>query len=185
MGAPLKEKILFFLKNLRNPLVNGAFFPSSASAVDAMLGGIDFSNLRTIIELGPGTGPYTAELVRRAPPNCKIILIELDADYAELLKNKFGARVSVENGGAEFLEEVLRRHEIDIPDLIVSALPFLPHPKREKFFDALRRCTESGTILRFEMLLQPWGIRVYRSLPIRKKTFVFRNIPPVWIYGIN
>jgi phospholipid N-methyltransferase len=150
-----------------------------------MLEGIDFSSLRTIVELGPGTGLYTTEIVRRARDDAKIILVEIDTDYVTLLKRKFGNRVIIENTGAEHLDDILRRHNIMQPDLIVSALPFLPSKSRQALFETLRKYTEGGTIFRFEMILRPWGDIVYRPLPVKKKSYVWRNVPPMWIYGIN
>ena len=166
-------------------MVNGSFVPSSSASVKAMLEGIDFSTIKTILELGPGTGPYTAELIRRSPKDTKIILIEIDPDYANLLRKKFGDRVIVENAGAENFIDVLHRHGIEYPDLIVSALPFLSLGKKEELFENIRRCTQRGTIFRFEMILRPWGNIVYKTLPIQKKSYIWKNVPPMWIYGIN
>lgn len=184
-NSAFAEGVLFFVKNIKSPLVNGALVPSSSASVKAMLEGIDFSTIKTIVELGPGTGPYTAELIKRSLKDTKIILIEIDSDYANLLRKKFGDRVIVENAGAENLGEILRRHGIDYPDLIISALPFLSLGKKEELFENIRQYTQQGTIFRFEMILRPWGNIVYKTLPIQKKSYIWKNVPPMWIYGIN
>ncbi len=184
-NTTLAERAMFFVKNIRQPFVNASVVPSSATAARSMLEDIDFSKIKTIVELGPGTGPYTAELIKRASRNSTIILIELDPDYAALLRRKFGDRVIVENVGAERLGEVLRRHSIERPDLIVSALPFAPRKQMQALFKSIKNYTDQGTIFRFEIIFRPTAYPVYEVLPIQKRKYVWRNFPPMWVYGIN
>jgi phospholipid N-methyltransferase len=46
---------LFFKKFIRQPKINASIMPSSPMLAQAMIDGIDFSRIKTIIEFGPGT----------------------------------------------------------------------------------------------------------------------------------
>ena len=184
-GTTFSEALLFLKKNIQQPLVNASFVPSSPAAARAMLQSIDFSRIKTVVELGPGTGPYTQAILERASSGCKVVVIEIDPDYVKLLREKFGERIILVHAGAENFEKILRKHGIEKPDLIISALPFLPLEQRKILVESIRKFTQAGSIFRFEMIVRWWGFKAYGSLPIRKIARVWRCIPPMWIYGIN
>gem|GEM_PF-2252070 len=46
---------LFFKKFVTQPTINASIIPSSPRLAQAMIDGIDFSRIKTIIEFGPGT----------------------------------------------------------------------------------------------------------------------------------
>ena len=182
----MNGKLQFAWNFLCHPVRNASLIPSSTFASKAMLHSIDFSSVQTVVELGPGTGVFTEEILKRCKPGTKVLLIELEQDYVTLLKKKFGDRVVVENASAHLLDAILARHGITTVDLIVSGLPFsLPHEVKEQLFASLRAHTERGTHYRFFTYNPPLMKHVYAHLPIRKISFVPRNLPPLWVYGIN
>ena len=178
--------MLLFAKNfVKNPLRNASIIPSSVYAGRAMVKNIDFSNIHTVVELGPGTGVFTNELIKRCLPGTKIILIELEKSYIENLKKLFGDKVVVENANAHVLDEILEKHKVSKLDLLISGLPFFEEVISKQFIDTIKRHTDSGTIFRFFTYVPPVAKRVYIKLSIKKITFVLKNIPPLWIYGVN
>ena len=181
----LKDHVLFGVNFLRRPSINASIIPSSRYAGEALIDNIDFQNIDTIIELGPGTGAFTKVVLSRCKPETKIILIEIEKSYIAPLQNKFGARVIIENTSAHLLDSVLDKHGIEKADLMISGLPFLPEDMKSQFVQALSRQTDQGAIYRFFTYMPPIMNKGYSELPLRKKSFVLRNFPPMWIYGIN
>ena len=181
----MKNIPLFALNFIRNPLRNASIVPSSGAASRAMLEDIDFSSINTIVELGPGTGVFTAEIVKRSKPDAKILLIEIEPSYVRSLQKKFGNRIIVEHASAHLLDSVLKKHGIEQLDLIVSGLPFLAGAVGQGLLDSIKKHTGGKTIFRFFTYVPPIMKRIYKDLPIRKISFVSKNIPPMWIYGIN
>ena len=103
-----------------------------------------------------------------------------------MLRAEFGERVVISNQSAHLLDAILAQHGIDKVDLIVSGLPFsLPTDITEKLFASIGRYTERGAIFRFFTYNPPLMKRVYKSLPIKQVSFVLKNIPPMWVYGIH
>ncbi len=180
-----KEVFLFAKNFFRNPLRNAAIIPSSTYACTAMLKNIDFRTIHTVVELGPGTGIFTKELIKRCAPDANILLIELEKSYVENLRQKFGTRVTIENARAELLDDILEKHSLRKADLIVSGLPFFKEAINNKLLESIKKQTEEKAIFRFFTYLPPVAKRIYKKLPLRKIAFVLKNIPPLWIYGVN
>jgi phosphatidylethanolamine/phosphatidyl-N-methylethanolamine N-methyltransferase len=185
MKARRKEFSLFLINFLKNPLRNASVIPSSATASRMMLEGIDFSRVKTVLELGPGNGTFTQEILRRCQPDTKVILIELETSYLSLLKEKFQDRVIIEHTSAHLMDEVLKKHGIAQADVIVSGLPFLPKDIRNPMYEAIKAQTARGAAFRFFTYMPPIMKLFYQGVPIEEKYFVLQNIPPMWIYGIN
>ena len=54
-----KERSLFLLNFLKNPLRNASVIPSSKEASRAILTGLDWDKIHTVVELGPGNGTFS------------------------------------------------------------------------------------------------------------------------------
>jgi phospholipid N-methyltransferase len=180
-----RERGLFLSNFLKNPLRNASVIPSSKAASRAILAGIDWDKIRTVVELGPGNGTFTSEIMAQSHPGTKIILIELEASYVELLQDKFGNQVKVIHDSADRMNEILKKLDLAGADLIVSSLPFLQKEVSQKIFEAIRQQTDRGAIFRFFTYMPPVMKWFYKGMLLHKVKFVWRNIPPMWIYGIN
>ncbi len=150
-----------------------------------MISKIDFNQVDTIIELGPGTGCFTKEIIKKAKPETKIILIEIEEGYVKSLNEKFKNKVIIEHTGAQNLEQVMVKHNIKKTDLIISGLPFLPDEHKEKMYMVIREQCEKGAKFRFFTYMPPVMKKVYKDFDLNKVAFEIRNIPPLWVYGIN
>ena len=180
-----KERSLFLLNFLKNPLRNASVIPSSKAAGRAIVSGIDWDKVQTVVELGPGNGTFTHELIARSKPGTNIILIELEETYVDLLQRKFGNRVTVVHDSAHRMNEILQDLHLSKADLIVSSLPFLQKQISRLIFAAILEQTKHGAAYRFFTYMPPVMKWFYRGLPLHKVKYVFNNIPPMWIYGIN
>lgn len=150
-----------------------------------MMHGIDWAKINTIVELGPGSGTFTREIIARCKPETKIVLVELENSYVELLRNKFGNRVQVVHASAHLFEEILTDLKLPEADLIISGLPFLARHLNTLIFNSVRHQTDKGAIFRFFTYMPPIMKLVYKGINLRKVAFVLKNIPPMWVYGIN
>lgn len=175
---------LFFKKFLQRGRTIASFAPSSRYMVRTMLRGIDFSRCECIVELGGGTGPVTAELLRRAGKHCKILIVELDPDLCQHLRRRFPDADIVEADAVE-LDQLLDERGIKQVDHILSGLPVpsIPEPARTRILHSAKRSLKPGGSFR-QLTIMPL---VYRKLYQRffdsvDFHFVFRNLPPGGVY---
>jgi phospholipid N-methyltransferase len=161
--SSLSDTWLFFTKFLRQGTGIAALVPSSRWLAQSAIWGIDFDQARTIVELGAGTGPVTAELLRRAAGRCRVIVLERDADFCARLRRRFpGAEIL--HADAAHLDRVLAERDIEAVDHFISGLPLPSFPQADR--DALlrlvgRRLAPGGTFR--QLTGMPWVYhRMYR-----------------------
>jgi phospholipid N-methyltransferase len=146
--------------------------------------GIDFSSCRCVVELGAGTGPITAELLRQAPPSCRSIIIERDRDFCARLRERFAGADIVEADAAD-LECILDERGIERVDHFLCGLPLpsFKRPARDHILDIVRhRLSPEGDFR--QLTHMPWVYyRMYRHYFARVEfQFVLCNLPPAGYY---
>lgn len=187
--ALLRDEARFLKTWLDNPKSLGAVSPSGRFLARMMARYVDVSVPGPIIELGPGTGPVTEALLKRGVAQERLILVEYDRDFCRLLRKRF-PRARVIQGDAYALGETLRGHLDTAPGCVVSSLPLLTRPERDRLallFDAFRLMHPRGVFVQFTYgVLSPiprdaGGFGSEVSPP------VWLNLPParVWIYRPN
>jgi phospholipid N-methyltransferase len=168
-----------------NPIASIA--PSSRWLSRTTVRNIDWGRARALVELGAGTGPITRVLAERARPECRVIVVERDPDFARLLRDRFGSLPNFEivEGDARDLATVLVERGVAQVDHVVSGLPVPSFPvdlQRSLFRQVRRVLHPEGT---FNQITEfPW---VY--WPLYRKyfdhvQFAFepRNVPPSGAY---
>lgn len=163
----------------------GAVAPSSRFLVKKMCDKIDFEQADVIVELGPGTGVFTTELLARSKKNARIFVFELNDEFFKLLQKKFtDPRIILVNESAEFMDKVLREHGVDQADAILSSLPLavIPDAIRKriiiKAYDILRT---NGVYVQYQYSLNAKKL-IKMKFENLKMAFSTINIPPAFIY---
>src|SRR4051794_41581024 len=88
----MSDFTLFLGKFLRHGTAIASVAPSSPWLSRTTVRNVDWARARALVELGAGTGPITKVLAERAHPDCKVVVLERDADFANLLRERFGDR---------------------------------------------------------------------------------------------
>ncbi len=87
-GMPVSDALPFFRAWISNPLRVAAVAPSSGAVAALMTQDIT-PRTGPVLELGPGTGPFTYALLERGVPERDLTLVEYDRDLARLLEQRF------------------------------------------------------------------------------------------------
>ncbi len=163
----------------------GALAPSSRFLVKKMCDKIDFDSAKVIVELGPGTGVFTSEILKRANADTKIFVIELNEDFYKLLEQKFNdPRIILLRESADNLDKILAEHGAQETDAILSSLPLavIPDNIRKKIiiksYDSLRK---GGVYVQYQYSLNAKKL-LEKKFGKLKMGFVAINIPPAFIY---
>jgi ornithine lipid N-methyltransferase len=183
----MSDFTLFLGKFLRQGTAIASLAPSSPWLSRTTLRNIDWQQAGVIVELGAGTGPITRALADRAPPGCRVVVLERDADFSRLLRARFHDRqgFDVVEGDVRELAGILGGLGITQADYIVSGLPVPSFPKdlQDDLFRVVGRVLKPGGA--FNQITElPWVYwRFYRRF-FTDVRFVFelRNLPPAGAY---
>lgn len=183
---------LFAGQWLKEPGRIGAVAPSSVHFARAATSTIPEHGQPTVVELGPGTGPFTAEIQRRLGGRGQHIAIESNAVLADNLQRQF-PRVQVFAEDAAGLPNILSGSAIESVDVIISGLPWalFPAPTQQQLIDAIvdvlgpqgvfttfayRHAAPLAAARRFRNLLTDHFEEVAPSRTI------WRNLPPAFVF---
>ncbi|MFD1930248.1 MULTISPECIES: class I SAM-dependent methyltransferase [Nonomuraea] len=122
------DTTLFLGQFMRSPGTIGALAPSSRRLAETVCTPVPERGEPTVVELGPGTGPFTAEIQRRLNGRGHHLAVELNPKLATLLADRF-PRVDVAQDDAARLPDLLRERNLVRADVVVSGLPWAAFPE--------------------------------------------------------
>lgn len=183
----MRDFFLFLGKFFKHGTAIASLAPSSPWLSRTTVRNIPWDRVRVVVELGAGTGPITRVLAERAHPDCRVLVLERDPDFARILRERFSDRPSFEviEGDVRDLAEILAERGISQADYVVSGLPVPSFPKdlqRDLFRVVKRVLAPEGTFNQITEM--PWVyLRFYRKF-FDDVRFVFepRNLPPAGAY---
>lgn len=174
---------------LRHPLRNASLVPSSRTLTHQLLEGLPLKTAQCVVELGPGVGTFTGEILARLSPTAKLVVIDIEPTYCTHLRDMFGndTRLIVVEGSCHMVESILQTHGLVRPDIIISGLgfPSLPSDVRQKTVECIRAYTKAGTQYRMFTYMPRTIRRIFADTSLAHRTFTWRNFPPAHTFGIN
>jgi phospholipid N-methyltransferase len=174
-----------------NPRAVGAVAPSSRRLAAAMVAELPMPAGRSVLELGPGTGPFTAAIRERLAEPGLYLGIEQHGPFVEQLRERF-PELAFAHGSAG---EAARLHgEGNLPPVgaIVSGLPFasLPAEVQDQVLAGLEALLPAGayftTFQYAHAGAMPAARRFRRQMaamlgpPVRRR-LVLANLPPAHV----
>lgn len=181
----MKDAALFFQRFLKRKGKVGSVVPSSTFLAKKMAHMVQFGKVKTVVELGGGTGAVTEAILRQKPKEANLVIFEPDEEFFGILRKKFKSekKVSVVKEGAENMRDVLSRLKLPEPDCVVSSIPFASLGKRisGKILAHIRESlSEKGTFVLYQYtpLMFPLILKYFK---IRKMAVVPLNVPPAFV----
>lgn len=211
MAHFLTDHFEFFRQFRRRFETTGAITPSSRFLARAITRPMTRRNRSgRILEVGPGTGAITKQIVRLLRPQDRFDLVELNESFAKLLRDRFQNdpvyRPAAERSAVHVcpIQEFAATEPYDI---IISGLPlnnFPPELVRSIFETQFRLLAPGGTLSYFEyMYVRPIRKFVassaerarlteldrianeYQSKYRVRRSWVFLNLPPAWVQHLQ
>lgn len=185
------EHARFLAAFIRNPRATGSLVPSSQGLAKRMVEGLGLEDARTVVEIGPGTGAFTGEVIRRVKSGAKVIAIELDAGFADSLRTRFPG-IEVVNDSAEALPGIMASRGITAIDAVVCSLPWANFPDgvSEKILNAITASLKPGGMFSSYVYLSGlWmpGAWKFRKLlrhsfaKVERTPIIWANVPPAFV----
>jgi phosphatidylethanolamine/phosphatidyl-N-methylethanolamine N-methyltransferase len=186
----LADKARFLRTLVASPRLTGAVAPSGRALARAMAAATGSPPQGLIVELGPGTGPVTQSLIETGVAPERLVLVEYDAGFCRLLRQRFG-RAAIVEGDAYDLPRTLAQFSGRPIAAVVSSLPLLNQPPAERvklIGEAFALMGPLGSFVQFTYGLQspiPREVcaRLYSAARSRP---ILLNLPPafVWTYRL-
>ena len=178
------ERIAFLQGFLRRPGQVASVVPSSRFLERRLVSLADVKRARLVVELGPGTGGTTRAILAALPADARLLCIELDPDFARLLKRESDARLIVHEGSAEALPEILTTYGLAAPDVVISGIPFsvIPAAIGTRIVESIRSALAPGG---WFVAYQVRGAVADRATPLLGEpdvTVELLNIPPLRVF---
>lgn len=203
---------IFFREFRRNFHTTGAILPSGSSLAREMTQCLvprPRQPLR-LLEVGPGTGPFTEWIAQRMIPGDTLDAVEINETFASVLQRRVREERVFEpvRGQITILEKNVLDHRPEIPyDAAFCGLPFnnFEPGEIERLFDAMMGMIKIGATLSY---FEYWAIRELKKWcaaghsrqklqgigqitgQIRKRygartRFVLANIPPALVHHLT
>jgi phospholipid N-methyltransferase len=163
----------------------GSVLPSSRFLSKRMLHPIVFQKAKVIVELGPGTGVFTKELLKQMQPNCHLVVIELnDAFFDELQQKLHAPNLHLIHGSATDISKVLEQLHLPKADVILSSLPLsnFPADLRHTILQEVKNNLQAnGKLIQFQYSR---GLKKLYGAHFEKVSidYTILNFPPAFIY---
>ncbi|MGB1011916.1 MAG: class I SAM-dependent methyltransferase [Thiolinea sp.] len=179
------ETSAFMLEWLKAPLITASIIPSSHSLARKMVQGLP-TGTQSVIELGPGTGVFTRELLNAGIREEALTLVELNTHFANELRKKY-PKARMINGAAESLGHF----DLQKADAVVSGLPLLSMGEQQiagmlqTVFSAM---SSQGVFIQFTYGYQcpvKKALLQQHNLTAQLYGFVLNNFPPASVYHIR
>ncbi|HYM19164.1 MAG TPA: methyltransferase domain-containing protein [Micropepsaceae bacterium] len=139
----------------------------------------------SMLELGPGTGTITRQILARGIAPERLVVVEHDPEFAKLMAKRFPG-IHIIQGDAFDLNRTLNGAGSETFAGIISGIPLLNHPlasRRALIEGCFARLKPYAPFIQFSYGLMkpvppPSGVRVSLA------AFVWLNFPPahVWVY---
>jgi phospholipid N-methyltransferase len=191
--SPAADVARFVAEFARDPLHTAAVAPSSAALAAVMIDALTADREPVVVELGPGTGAFTAAIQARTNGRGRHLAVELNPRWARLLAERFPA-VDVAVADVAALPELLAERQIDAADAVVSGLPWAAHtpgPDGRGLHEVIASAmSPNGFFTQFAYTWTRWmppARRQFADLTahfadVKVSPTVWRNLPPAVVY---
>jgi phospholipid N-methyltransferase len=182
----------FVRQAARNYRDTGAVAPSSRYLARLISKHSELEAGLRVVEVGPGTGIFTEELLRRVGSPGSLVLVEKSPEFARLLRARF-PQVVICEGCATRLPEMLATTPLGGADRVVSGLPWaaMPGELQETLLQKIREVLAPGGIFTTFAYFGPHWLPAGRDFrrrlenvfpEVHRTRLEWRNVPPAFVY---
>ncbi len=177
---------LFLIRFLQRPMQVASIMPSSQTMIRRVSDKMDLSRPVVVAEYGPGEGCHTREMLKRAHPESKFLLFELDPEFCQELERQFAhdSRVTVICGDCATLPAELARQNLSHCDYVLSGIPFSIleiNKKRQVLKNTYDSLVPGGDFIIYQVTNELRAHCVPDIFPRADSEYCLINVPPMFI----
>ena len=157
------SKLVFARNFFKNPRMLGSVIPSSRYLIGNLLRHVDWDRTRVFVEIGPGVGTITREILKRMRPDAVLLTLEINDDFVRHLKQNFtDPRLRVFHRSGGDIKDVLRELRLGSADYVLAGIPFSIMPEEAR--TAVLRNTHDALAPGGVMLVYQFSAKVRADL---------------------
>jgi phosphatidylethanolamine/phosphatidyl-N-methylethanolamine N-methyltransferase len=185
--AKRRSKLFFLKQYLRKPFGIGAVAPSGQKLAQLMVEGLGLQPDDVVVELGPGTGVFTRELLAQGVNRSNLILVEFNSEFVKFLGKEFPG-VRIVEGDARALPQLLRSLGQGQVSRVVSGIPLrsMKPAMRNEIAKAIAEVLKPGGILvQFSYLNASPLTKIVTNevgLVAARAGLAMSNMPPAFVW---
>ena len=182
----------FLLEFIKDKKAVGAVAPSSSALAREIVSHGNLSDASVVVEYGPGTGSFTAEILSCINDGACFLTIEQNQNFAEHLRKRFPQlRLFIDS--VENVPSIIESIGHTQVDCVISGLPwasFSPELQDRLLKPTLSVLRPGGAFCTFTYIqspLLPSGKRFRKKLrkhfsEVSNSSIIWRNLPPAFVY---
>ncbi len=146
----LRERIQF-IKTFKSDKNVAAIVPSSKFVVRDVIKRFP-KKINSVIECGPGEGVMTRAVLKRLDPAGKMLVIESNLQFTDILREIHDPRLLITEGRAQDMTGYAVNYQMENADLILASIPFSflkPLERRQFVRDAYELLAPVGILIIF------------------------------------
>jgi phospholipid N-methyltransferase len=179
------SKFVFARNFFKNPRMLGSVIPSSRYLVSNLLRNVDWERARVIVEIGPGVGTITREILKRMRPDAVLLTFEINDDFVRHLKQNFDdPRLRVFHRSGAEINDALDELLLGKADYVLAGIPFSIMTEEDR--TAVLRNTRDALTQGGVMLVYQFSSKVHADLEKLygrvHRLFEPRNILPAHVF---
>ena len=180
----LDDRLAFFRGFLERPRQVASIIPSSRFLERRLIRATRAGEAKLIVELGPGTGGTTRALLSAMDPAARLVAIEINPRFVEVLDRWPDERLTVRQGSATDITKILDDLGLGAPDLVVSGIPFstMARPLGLEILRAVRDSLQpGGAFVAYQVRdrVHTLGREVFGPATVQTELL---NVPPMRFY---
>jgi phospholipid N-methyltransferase len=183
ISGPEVSRLRFFAEFCKNPREIGSITPSSGFLTRRMMDEVEWSQVRSVVELGAGTGVVTEAIHRRMSPSSQGIVFECNREMRQRLERRY-PHMSF-HASAEHLVQSLSWLGIGGVDCIVSGLPWTNFSAQTRTLlleQIVQSLNPGGAFIMFQYSLQ-LRAELRRHFHRVDTKLVLLNVPHAFVYS--
>lgn len=184
LQTTMSDRVVFLQEFLKNPRQVASIIPSSRFLERRIVELADIRSVRTVVELGGGTGGTTKSILAAMSSEAKLLIIEINPHFCALLRRIKDMRLIVHCGGAQDLQDILSLHGLAAPEAVISGIPFstISHLTGSRILEAISLAlAPGGRFVAYQLSSQVDDLSRPLLGPARVEVEFF-NIPPLRLY---
>lgn len=174
---------------IKHPIRTGAIAPSSPELAKFITETANLVKANTIVEIGPGTGVLTEEIINKINGDKKFFALEINPRLAKIARERCPKAIIYQDSAANIKKYLAGEN----CDCVISGLPWTGFKKEQQqkilneIYDSLEPDGEFLTFAYIHAIFLPAGRRFKKMLQekfsqVETTKIIWDNLPPAFVY---